>query len=108
MKELIINESNFGQEVERSDKPVLVDFYADWCGPCKMLAPTIAALAEEMSDRLTVGKVNVDEQMKLALKYGVSNIPMLILFRNGRPVANLVGYREKEEIASMIDTALAK
>ena len=68
MKELIITESNFGQEVERSDKPVLVDFYADWCGPCKMLTPTIAAIAEEMSDRLTVGKVNVDEQMKLALK----------------------------------------
>lgn len=108
MKELIITESNFGQEVERSDKPVLVDFYADWCGPCKMLAPTIDAIAEEMSDRLTVGKVNVDEQMKLALKYGVSSIPMLVLFRNGEPVASSVGYREKEEIVSMINTALAK
>ena len=101
-------EQNFNEEVLQADLPVLIDFYADWCGPCKMLTSTIAAIAEEMSDRLTVGKVNVDEQMKLALKYGVSSIPMLVLFRNGEPVASSVGYREKEEIVSMIDNALAK
>ena len=78
MAELKITAANFENEVLRSDKPVLLDFYADWCGPCKMLAPILHELAEEKSGTLKVGKVNVDEQMDLAIRFQVSNIPMLV------------------------------
>ncbi len=95
-------QENFEQEVLNSDVPVLVDFYADWCGPCQMLAPII----EDISDSdigVKVGKVNVDEQMPLALKYGARSIPLLILFKNGKPAAKTLGYQEKNEILKMIE-----
>lgn len=95
-------QENFEQEVLNSDVPVLVDFYADWCGPCQMLAPII----EDISDSdigVKVGKVNVDEQMPLALKYGARSIPLLILFKNGKPAAKALGYQEKNEILKMIE-----
>ena len=96
---------NFEAEVLKSEKPVLVDFYADWCGPCKMLAPILHELAEEKSGTLKVGKVNVDEQMDLAIRFQVSNIPMLVVFKDGKPVAKSVGYRTKSEIAAMMEGA---
>ena len=105
MAELKITAANFENEVLRSDKPVLLDFYADWCGPCKMLAPILHELAEEKSGTLKVGKVNVDEQMDLAIRFQVSNIPMLVVFKEGKPVANSVGYRTKSEIAAMMEGA---
>ena len=105
MAELKITAANFENEVLRSDKPVLLDFYADWCGPCKMLAPILHELTEEKSGTLKVGKVNVDEQMDLAIRFQVSNIPMLVVFKDGKPVAKSVGYRTKSEIAGMMEGA---
>ena len=105
MAELNITSLNFENEVLRSDKPVLLDFYADWCGPCKMLSPILHELAEEKSGALKVGKVNVDEQMELAMRFQVSSIPMLVVFKDGKAVAKSVGYRPKSEIAAMVEGA---
>mgnify|MGYP004552626663 CR=1 FL=1 len=98
-----VNEQNFQTEVLSSAQTVLVDFYADWCGPCKMLAPTVAELAEEYEGRVRVGKLNVDEQPELAIRYKVASIPTLLLFRNGEPVAKSVGYCEKAELTALLD-----
>ena len=105
MAELKITAANFENEVLRSDKPVLLDFYADWCGPCKMLAPVLHEIAEESTGALKVGKVNVDEQMELAMRFQVSSIPMLVEFKDGKAVAESVGYRPKSEIAAMVEGA---
>ncbi len=98
MTELKITATNFENEVLRSDKPVLLDFYADWCGPCKMLSPVLSEIADEYADVLRVSKVNVDDEPELAMKFKVSSIPMLVLFKNGKIVSTSVGYRPKDEI----------
>ena len=98
MTELKITAANFENELLRSDKPVLLDFYADWCGPCKMLSPVLSEIADEYADVLRVAKVNVDDEPELAMKFGVSSIPMLVLFKDGRIVSTSVGYRPKDEI----------
>ena len=105
MAELKITAANFENEVLNSDKSVLLDFYADWCGPCKMLAPVLHEIAEENADTLKVGKINVDEQMELAMRFQVSSIPMLVVFKDGKAVAKSVGYRPKAEIAAMVESA---
>ena len=105
MAELKITAANFENEVLNSDKPVLLDFYADWCGPCKMLAPVLHEIAEENAGALKVGKINVDEQMELAMRFQVSSIPMLVVFKDGKIVAKSVGYRSKAEIAEMVEGA---
>ena len=105
MAELKITAANFENEVLNSDKPVLIDFYADWCGPCKMLAPVVHEIAEENAGTLKVGKINVDEQMELAMRFQVSSIPMLVVFKGGKAVAKSVGYRPKAEIAAMVEGA---
>ena len=105
MAELKITAANFENEVLRSDKPVLLDFYADWCGPCKMLAPVLHEIAEENTGALKVGKVNVDEQMELAIRFQVSSIPMRAVFKDGKAITKLVGYRSKSEIAAMVEGA---
>ena len=97
MAEIILTSENFENEVLKSDKNVLVDFWASWCGPCKMLAPTIEAIAEEY-DSFKVGKVNVDDEPDLAQAYGISSIPTLILFKDGKAADMLVGLRSKDEI----------
>ncbi len=102
MAELKITAENFDNEVLRADKPVLLDFYADWCGPCKMLSPVLHEIAEENADTLKVGKINVDEQMELAMRFQVSSIPMLVVFKDGQPVAKAVGYRSKEELNELL------
>ena len=105
MAELKITAANFENEVLNSDKPVLLDFYADWCGPCKILAPVLHEIAEENAGTLKVGKINVDEQMELAMRFQVSSIPMLVVFKDGKVVAKSVGYRPKPEIAAMVEGA---
>lgn len=101
--EVKISESNFKEEVLNSSKPVLVDFWATWCGPCKMLSPVIEEIAAEKSETLKVGKVNVDEEPALATQFGVVSIPMLVLFKNGKAVKTSVGYQPKEEILKFIE-----
>ena len=105
MAELKITAANFENEVLNSDKPVLLDFYADWCGPCKMLAPVVHEIAEENAGTIKVGKINVDEQMELAMRFQVSSIPTLVVFKDGKAVAKSVGYRPKAEIAAMVENA---
>ena len=105
MAELKITAANFENEVLNSDKPVLLDFYADWCGPCKMLAPVVHEIADENAGTIKVGKINVDEQMELAMRFQVSSIPMLVVFKDGKAVAKTVGYRPKAEIAAMVESA---
>ena len=105
MAELNITALNFETEVLHSDKPVLLDFYANRCGPCKMLSPVLHEIAEEYADTLKVGKVNVDEQMELAMRFQVSSIPMVVLFKNGKAVAKSVGYRPKAQLLAMVQGA---
>ena len=104
MAVVTITTENFAQEVLHSDKPVLLDFWASWCGPCRMLSPVVDEVAEERTD-VKVGKVNVDEQMELAMRFQVSSIPMLVVFKDGKAVAKSVGYRPKSEIAAMVEGA---
>ena len=94
-----VNVSNFAQEVTKQDKPVLLDIYADWCGPCKMLAPELEAFASE-TDSVKVCKLNADESTDLAMIYGVMSIPTLLLFKDGKEVARHVGGCEKQDIAA--------
>ena len=102
MAEIIITEENFENEVLNSDKPVLVDFWAQWCGACRMLGPIIEEIANDYEGKVKVGKVNVDEQPNLASKYGIASIPTVIVFKNGKPEKTLVGLRSKNEIENMI------
>ncbi len=104
MAERNITALNFETEVLQSDKPVLLDFYANWCGPCKMLAPVLHEIAEENADTLRVGKINVDEQMELAMRFQVDSIPMLVLFKDGKAVAKTVGYRSKAELTKLVQS----
>ncbi len=98
MNILKLTEECFEREVLKADKPVLVDFYADWCGPCRMMSPIIDEIAEEKQDVIKVGKVNVDENQELAIKYDVSSIPTIMIFRNGIPVKTFIGVTDKTEI----------
>lgn len=105
MAELNITAVNFESEVLPSDKPVLLDFYADWRSPCQMPSPILHELAKEHANPLKVGKRNVDKQQALAMRFQASSIPMLVLFRNGKPVAQSIGYRPKREIIAMVEDA---
>ena len=96
-----INKENFASEVLNSNKPVLLDFYADWCGPCRMVGPIVSEIANERSD-VKVGKINVDEQPELAAQFQVMSIPMLAVIKNGELENQVVGYRPKEQIEAML------
>ena len=102
--EITLTKTNFEAEVLKSNKPVLVDFWAPWCGPCRMLAPILAEIAEEKADAVKVGKVNVDEEPDLAAKYGISGIPAILLFKNGQVAATSVGFKPKPELEAFIVT----
>ena len=105
MAVVTITKENFEQEVLQSAKPVLLDFWASWCGPCRMLSPVVDEVAEERTD-VKVGKVNVDEQPELAGQFGVMSIPTLILFKDGQVVDTLVGYHPKAALEDLIKKAL--
>jgi len=96
-----ITKENFEAEVLNSDKPVLVDFWASWCGPCMMQGPVLDEMAGEY-DNIKIGKINIDEQQELAIKYGVMSIPTLMFFKDGKPTDTLVGLRSKEQLAESL------
>ena len=100
--EITLTKGNFEDEVLKSEIPVLVDFWASWCGPCKMLAPTVAQIAEEYSGKIKVGKVNVDEEESLSREYGIVSIPTVILFKDGKPEKTSIGLVPKETLVSML------
>lgn len=100
--EIELYKETFEQEVLQSDIPVLVDFWATWCGPCKMIAPIVKEIADEYDGKILVGKVNVDDEPDLTMQYNVSSIPTLMVFKNGQLVNKAVGYREKDEILKML------
>ncbi len=103
MSEIKLTNENFEKEVLNSEEMVLVDFYADWCGPCQMIAPILSEIAEEYNGKLKVGKINIDEQRELASRYQVSSIPTIMLFKNGHIENILVGFRSKSELEKMIN-----
>lgn len=104
--EIKLNKENFEAEVLKSEKPVLVDFWATWCGPCRMLAPALESIAEAYADKMAVGKVNVDEEMELAIQYKIVSIPALYLFENGEVKAKTIGYMDENELKKFVDGAL--
>jgi thioredoxin 1 len=98
-----LNESNFDREVMQSDKPVIVDFWAEWCGPCKMIAPLLDEIAKEKGDGVKVAKVNVDENQSLSFKYNIRAIPSLIFFKNGQVRDQVTGMTSKKDLLSRIE-----
>jgi|LSQX01.2.fsa_nt_gb thioredoxin 1 len=105
-KVLSVTKENFNEEVLSSDIPVLVDFWASWCGPCRMVAPVLDELAEDFDGKAKIAKINVDEQRELAEQYRVMSIPAIFLFKNGEVVDKTVGAKPKDEFASMINVNL--
>lgn len=105
-KPVEINEAKFSESVLKAKNPVLVDFWAPWCGPCRMVAPVVDELATDYDGKVDFVKVNVDDNQKIAQQYGVMSIPTLILFKDGAPVTNVVGFRPKPELKKTLDEAL--
>ncbi len=102
MAEITITSANFEDVVLKNDKPVLIDFWATWCGPCQMIAPIVHQIAEE-NDNVVVGKVDVDSEITLAQRFGIASIPTLVLMKNGQAVDTLIGLRSKEQILAFIN-----
>jgi thioredoxin 1 len=101
---LEINDKNFETEISKSDKPALVDFWAPWCGPCRMMHPVIEGLAEELSGKAVIARCNVDENQALAQKFGVTAIPTMIIFKNGEKSETMIGVTSAEEIKKKLDS----
>jgi thioredoxin 1 len=106
MSEVILTEENFEQEVLKSDKPVVVDFWATWCGPCKMLAPVVESVAQKYEGKAKVCKLDVDQAMNIAAKYKISSVPTLIFFKNGESIAQAVGVQSEDALCAKIDDLL--
>lgn len=101
-----VTDSTFDQMVVNSDKPVLVDFWAEWCGPCKMIAPVLEDIAKDKDGDLVIGKLDVDANQDTAMAFGVMSIPTLLLFKNGEPVERIVGYQPKEQLLPRLEAHL--
>lgn len=106
MSEVILTEENFEQEVLKSDKPVVVDFWATWCGPCKMLAPVVESVAQKYEGKAKVCKLDVDQAMNIAAKYKISSVPTLIFFKGGAVVAQANGVQSEDALCAKIDDLL--
>ncbi len=102
-----VNDTDFEQEVVKSDKPVLVDFWAEWCGPCRQLSPILEDLAAELGDKVTIAKVNIDDSPEAPGKYGVRGIPTMIMFKNGEAIATKVGAVPKSQLKEWIESQVA-
>ncbi|HYE62742.1 MAG TPA: thioredoxin [Phycisphaerales bacterium] len=102
---LEFTEDNFASEVLGSQQPVLVDFWAEWCGPCKMLLPVIDALATEMAGKAKVGKVDTERSQRIAMQYNITAIPTMIIFKDGKPVKTLVGLKKKDDLVAALQQA---
>jgi thioredoxin 1 len=105
-KPVAVNDKSFDQEVLKSETPVVVDFWAPWCGPCKMIAPVLEEIATEKGDALKIAKLDIDENPDLAQKFGVMSIPTLLVFKEGQEVSRIVGYRNKTQLVQQLDKAL--
>ena len=103
MAEITLTRTNFEEEVIKSDIPVMIDFWATWCGPCKMLAPVLAEFAEENEGKVKVCKVNVDEEGELAMRFGIMSIPTVIVFKDGKETAKNIGYCTKDALEALLD-----
>jgi thioredoxin 1 len=101
-----VTDDNFGQEVLGADKPVLVDFWAEWCGPCRMIAPALEEISKELGEKVTVAKLNIDDNPDAPARYGVRGIPTMILFKNGEPAATKVGAAPKSALQSWLEGQL--
>ena len=106
-KALEITSANFQEVVLNADKPVLVDFWAEWCGPCRMVGPVVEEIANEFADNAVVGKLNVDEHQDIAVKYGIRSIPALLYFKNGEVADSVVGAVPKHQLASKLEAQIA-
>ena len=103
MSEITLTKANFDAEVKASEMPVLVDFWATWCGPCRMIAPVVAEIADDYNGKLKVGKVNVDDERELSKEFGITSIPTLLIFKNGEIVDKSVGYKTKDALCELVD-----
>lgn len=106
MKPILISDNDFEEKVLKSTKPVLVDFWASWCPPCRQIAPVLEEIAKEQKDKLIVAKLNVDENPLTPTKYHILSIPTLILFKDGKPIRQWVGFKTKEELQKLLSEAL--
>ncbi len=105
-KPIVVGDSNFDRTVLQAETPVLVDFWAAWCGPCRMVAPVVEELAEEYEGRISFAKLDVDQNPKTAARYSIMSIPTLLIFKKGEPISNIVGFRPKEELKRSLDAVL--